>query len=151
MCGIPSFKTWLKSAEAEGAVVIRHIADRDEILKYAFEKLDLSPDGSEVKSAQLGKEQNTEKEASACSKLPYDSALNLLAVGLCCLLEELLTRKLRYMSNLDQVSFNMRIVDAARAHMSGDNEECEKNLQKAFDLLATSKSTFFQRQPNFLI
>jgi hypothetical protein len=144
-------RTWLKSAEAEGAVIIRHIADRDEILKYAFEKLDLSPDGSEVNSAQLGKEQNTEKEASACSKLPYDDvAESFLAVGLCCLLEELLTRKLRYMSNLDQVSFNMRIVDAARAHMSGDNEECEKNLQKAFDLLATSKEYFFPTATKFL-
>ena len=38
-------RTWLKSAEAEGAIVIRHIADRDEILKIAFEKLGISKDG----------------------------------------------------------------------------------------------------------
>ena len=119
-------RSWLKSAEEEGAIIIRNVADRDDILKTIFEKLEIN--GSEND----------------------DAAESFLAVGLCCLLEELLTRKLRYMSNLDLVSFNSRIVDAARAHLSGDEEEREKNLQKAFDLLATSKEYFFPTATKFL-
>ncbi|MBP5622971.1 MAG: hypothetical protein J6X44_13260, partial [Thermoguttaceae bacterium] len=148
-------RSWLKSAEEEGAVVIRHIADRDEILKIAFEKLNLTPNGSEQTSPSLKElENDARKEAQNANtdqKLPYDDAAeSFLAVGLGCLLEELLTRKLRYMSNLDQVSFNMRIVDAAQAYVSNNVEEREKNLQKAFDLLTTSKEYFFPTATKFL-
>ncbi len=147
-------RSWLKSAEEEGAIIIRHVADRDEIIRIALEKLNLSPDGAENQSSQTEPQNKVGKEvqnASPIPKLPYDDAAeSFLAVGLCCLLEELLTRKLRYMSNLDQVSFNMRIVDAAKAHVTNNVEEREKNLQKAFDLLTTSKEYFFPTATKFL-
>ncbi len=128
--------SWLKSAETEGAIVIRHTADRDEILKIAFEKLGISPYPEGVTSEEQPE---------------YDDAANtFLSVGLGCLLEELLTRKLRYMSNLDQVSFKTRILEGARSYMARDTEEREKNLQKAFDLLTTSKEYFFPTATKFL-
>lgn len=142
-------RTWLKAAEEEGAIIIRHTADRDEILKTAFEKLGVSPfptspndDSNETASpAQDVNAQNVLSQTSR--EEDKDAVESFLAVGLCCLLEELLTRKLRYMSNLDQVSFKTRIVDAAKAYMAHNVEEREKNLQKAFDLLTTSKEYFF--------
>ena len=109
---------WIKEAEEGGAVVIRHIADRDEILTEAFQKLNIDPRPESARTSDL---------ASNNSFYHYDDeAESFLAVGLCCLMEELLTRKLRYMSNLDQVSFNSRIVEAARAHMVGNADEREK-------------------------
>ena len=134
-------RTWIKSAEAEGAIVIRHIADRDEILKIAFEKIGISPSPSQEEESLTSQE---------LSQTYDDGAESFLAAGLGVLLEELITRKLRYMSNLDQVSFNTRIVDAAKAHMSGNVQEREKNLQKAFDLLTTSKEYFFPTATKFL-
>ena len=118
-------KTWLKKSEEEGAVVVRDVADRDDILKILSKKLNL----------ELNSDLATE---------------SFHAVGLCCLMEELLTRKLRYMSNLDTLSFKRRIVDAAVAHMASNEEEREKQLQKAFDLLASSKEYFFPTATKFL-
>lgn len=119
-------KSWVKSAEEEGAVFIRDVEDRDEILRVAFEKLGID--------APIGDE----------------ASETFLSLGLCCFLEELLTRKLRYMSNLDAQSFDSRIVDAARAHVAGNVEERETNLQKAFDLLTQAKEYFFPTATKFL-
>ena len=112
-------KSWVKSAEEGGAIFIRDVEDREEILRVAFEKLGID--------APIGDEESE----------------TFLSLGLICFLEELLTRKLRYMSNLDTQSFESRIVDAAKAHMSGNVEERETNLQKAFDLLTQAKEYFF--------
>lgn len=127
-------RKWIKEAEENGAVVIRHVSDRDDILKEAFQRLNIDP---HPQTENTGDNDD-------------DHADSFLAVGLCCFMEELLTRKLRYMSNLDQVSFNSRIVEAARAHMRGDSQEREKGLQKAFDLLTQSKEYFFPTATKFL-
>ncbi len=111
--------SWVRSAEKEGAIFIRDVEDRDEILRVAFEKLGID--------ASIGDEESE----------------TFLSLGLTCFLEELLTRKLRYMSNLDSQSFDSRIVDAAKAHIAGNVEERETNLQKAFDLLTQAKEYFF--------
>ncbi len=129
---------WIKDAEAEGAVVIRHVADRDDILKEAFERLGVDP---------LPPGAADSEESLFAAK---DAAETFLTAGLGCLLEELLTRKLRYMSNLDQISFNSRLVEGARAYMKNDVEEREKALQKAFDLLTQSKEYFFPTATKFL-
>ena len=150
-------RSWLKSAEEEGAVVIRHVADRDAILAEAFNKLGINPRPSTASTSYPADNKETiflsENDKDKSDGVPPyvydDDAESFLAVGLCCLMEELLTRKLRYMSNLDQVSFNTRIVDAAKAHMEGDAEGREKNLQKAFDLLAQSKEYFFPTATKF--
>ena len=112
-------KSWIKSAEEGGAIFIRDVEDRDEILRVAFEKLGID--------APIGDEESE----------------TFLSLGLTCFLEELLTRKLRYMSNLDSQNFELRVVDAARAHQAGNVEERETNLQKAFDLLTQAKEYFF--------
>lgn len=152
-------RSWIKSAEEEGAVVIRHVADRDSILAEAFYKLGIDPrpnssvSPSSEKTVESSKFGATPADTSVVSPIPPycydDDAETFLAVGLCCLLEELLTRKLRYMSNLDQISFNTRILDAAKSHMRGDVEDREKNLQKAFDLLAQAKEYFFPTATKF--
>ncbi len=149
-------RSWVKSAEADGAVVIRDLADRDEILYEAFSRLGIDPASGKEINKEESQEEKTDAnvrvdESAPKPKTPYnDEAETFLAAGLACLLEELLTRKLRYMSNLDQVSFNTRIVDAAKAYVSGDVQEREKNLQKAFDLLAQSKEYFFPTSTKFL-
>lgn len=112
-------KSWVKSAEEGGAIFIRDVEDRDEILRVAFEKLGID--------APIGDEESE----------------TFLSLGLTCFLEELLTRKLRYMSNLDSQNFDSRVVDAAKAHLAGNVEERETNLQKAFDLLTQAKEYFF--------
>ena len=156
-------RSWIKSAEAEGAVVIRHVSDRDAILEEAFDKLGIdprpemvdanhtAPTSEQTQTPPRGSDSGALSDVSRSFKeIPYDDdAETFLALGLCCLMEELLTRKLRYMSNLDQISFNSRVVDAAKAHMTGNAQEREKNLQKAFDLLAQAKEYFFPTATKF--
>ena len=146
-------RSWIKSAEAEGALVIRHLSDRDAILQEAFQKLEIDPTPriDQVAPSNAQPSANAETSENAKQAVPYDDAAEtFMSAGLGCLLEELLTRKLRYMSNLDQISFNTRLVDASHAHMNGKTEECEKNLQKAFDLLTQSKEYFFPTATKFL-
>ncbi|MGN0931279.1 MAG: hypothetical protein ACI4NP_06195 [Thermoguttaceae bacterium] len=146
-------RSWIKSAEAEGALVIRHLSDRDAILQEAFEKLGIDPTPriDQIVPTDARPSENAPTSEEAKRAVPYDDvAETFMSAGLGCLLEELLTRKLRYMSNLDQISFNTRLVDASRAHMDGRTEEREKNLQKAFDLLTQSKEYFFPTATKFL-
>ncbi|MDO5308754.1 MAG: hypothetical protein Q4G03_04610 [Planctomycetia bacterium] len=168
---------WIKNAEKDGAVVIRKLSSRQEILTEIFHRLKLSPKTGEPLDENQIQNELSQETTSALTPaqiaqqtlqrhlgdvpptppepkpepLPYDDVVEtFLACGLCSLLEELLTRKLRYMSNLDQTSYNSRILEAAQAYVANNPEECEKNLQKAFDLLAQAKEYFFPTATKFL-
>ena len=119
---------WLTKVESAEAVLIRGCQHRDEILEKALEVLD-DPQPSEAEP-----------------DLVYD----FLALGYCHLLVELLTRQLRYMSNLDEVAFESSTLSAAEKWVEGDDEAAREHLRSAFDLLTEAREYFYPVETHLL-
>ncbi len=107
-------------AKEEGAVFIRKKDDRDEIIQLALEPLEGGDGGVDA-----------------------DLVADFLALGYCYLQVELLTRQMRYASNLDEVHFNNQVLAAAEAAMRGDTDEAKKKLTACFDVLAEERDHYY--------
>ncbi len=107
-------------AEDEDACLIRDCLDRDEIVSVALAGLD-------------------------GAKRDIDPALvaDFLALGYCYLQVELLTRQMRYSSNLDEIHFQGQLIDAATATVEGDEEEAKERLSACFDVLAEERDHYY--------
>jgi alpha-mannosidase len=111
---------WLVRAEACGACVLQKLPDRDAMLAAALERLgDDRPE------------------------LDGDLARDFLALGFCHFQVELLTRKLRYMSNLDETSLRATVLAATDELLRGDEAAARKQLQAAFDRLHEAREYFY--------
>ena len=113
-------RQWLKNAEESGAVIVRDKSTRGEIAAEALEKLGASPEGFD-----------------------QDDVETFYALGYCHLASELISRKLRYMSNLDTQNFFKKIEEAVPRLRAGERDRYEKAIRRAFELLAESKTYFF--------
>jgi alpha-mannosidase len=111
---------WLAKTEASGAVVLTDLADRNRLLEAFFEKFEI--------------------EAEAID-LPL--VADFLALGYCHLQVELLTRQLRYMSNLDEAQFERKTLAAAEEAARNNVESARDHLQSAFDLLTEAREYFY--------
>ncbi len=119
-CCEPSLSTqWLAEAEAAGACLLRGMKHRDRMLAAALERL--GPDAPTVDG---------------------DLAADFLALGYCHLQTELINRKSRYTSNLDESSFRVSALAAAQAAVDGDKADARDQLQAAFDRLHESREYF---------
>lgn len=77
-------------------------------------------------------------------------ARDFLSLGYCHLIVELLTRQLRYMSNLDEVSFRRNTLAAAEKWLEGDNQAAASQLTGAFDLLTEAREYFYPVETHLL-
>ena len=68
---------------------------------------------------------------------------DFLALGYGYLAVELLTRQMRYMSNIDEVHLQNEAVAAARACLAGDAEETRRHLQNSFEVLIEARERFY--------
>jgi alpha-mannosidase len=68
---------------------------------------------------------------------------DFLALGYCYLQIQLLTRQLRYSSNLDDVYFTNLVVEGASAAVSAENDVAKSKLQSAFDLLMEERDNYY--------
>lgn len=68
---------------------------------------------------------------------------DFLALGYAHLGLELLTRQMRYISNLDEVHFEQQIVAAAREAVAGDVESARQHLCTTFDVLMEGRERFY--------
>ena len=119
---------WLSNVQNAEAVLIRGCEHRDEVLAKALEVVDdPAPEGSEP-----------------------DLIDDFLALGYCHLLVELLTRQLRYMSNLDEVAFESSTLSAAEKWAEGDTEAAQEHLRSAFDLLTEAREYFYPVETHLL-
>ena len=118
---------WIAQAEAAGACVLRDLPNRDEMLAVALERL--GPDHPSV-DAEL--------------------TADFLALGFCHLQVELLTRKLRYMSNLDEASLQTAALAAAAETLQGNVEAARSHLQSAFDRLHEAREYFYPSEARLL-
>jgi alpha-mannosidase len=126
MCERDLAAGYITRASEEGATVIRRLRHRDEIVAAALSALD----GRSPTSV----EPNAERDALAA---------DFLALGFLYLQVELLTRRMRYMSNIDQTNFNQQVTSGAAAFIAGDFEETRRRLQNCFDVLAQAREHFY--------
>ena len=107
-------------AREQGAVLIRNQLDREVILAAALSQLDGGAGGID----------------------PSVTA-DFLALGYCFLQVELLTRQMRYTSNLDQFHFEKQVVAAATAALAGDAQTAREKLGACFDQLAEERTHYY--------
>lgn len=111
---------WVSRASAEGAHVVRKLTRRDEIV-----------------AALLGA---ANRDAGAVSA---ELAADFHALGLCYLLVELLTRQMRYMSNVDEVHLQNETVAGARAAVAHDEPDARRHLRNCFEVLTEARERFY--------
>ncbi len=117
---------WLHRAETAGARLIRGLKDRPAIVAAAL--------------------QAAEVDLAAAWPLAPD----FHALGYCYFLVEMLTRQLRYMTNLDEVSFRIAALAAAHAAAKGETAEAEKEIAQAFTLLQQAREYFYPVESHLL-
>lgn len=111
---------WVERARDAGATVIVGKLTRPAIVEEALAQLDPGE-----------------------TRVDAETAADFHALGFAFLMVELLTRQMRYMSNLDQIHFENQSVAAARAALSGDAETLNKHLTRCFDVLQEARERFY--------
>lgn len=119
--------SWPQRANQAGACVLQHISRREDVVRDALAYV--TPD---------------------LSRLDPDLADDFLALGFCHLQVELLTRQLRYMSNLDTDRFQREAVGAARKAVEGDTQAARDQLRSAFELLTDAREYYYPVEANLL-
>ena len=104
----------------EGGCIVRKTSSREEIVAAA-----LAPLGDEV------------------PPVDPELAADFLALGYCYLMIELLTRQMRYSSNLDEVYFKGQAVAAAVAAVGGDTATAKEKLHACFSVLAEERDHYY--------
>lgn len=111
---------WASRAASEGACVVRCEHDRDEILRQAI--------------AGLGEDAPT---------VDPELVADFLALGFGYLQIELLSRRMRYMSSLDEVQIERQTLAAAEAAVAGDGDAARKLLAECFEVLTEARERFY--------
>lgn len=117
---------WPTRAKSEGAKLIRKLAKRTEVVAACLAALDAPP------------------------TVPGHIVDDFYALGTGYLLVELLTRQMRYMSNLDEVRFQNEAREAARAAVENRIDEAQQHLKNAFETLYEARERFYPVD-NYLI
>ena len=118
---------WAEGAAAAGACLIGDLKHRDQMVTAALQQLDDGP-----------------------GNVDPDLAADFLALGFCHFQVELLTRQLRYMSNLDQESFRTEVLAAAEQAWAANPEAARERLQSAFNLLHQAREYFYPVEAHLL-
>jgi alpha-mannosidase len=110
---------WLRQARNQAAIVVESYQGREDLLRQIAAAGFRLPD------------------------LPGEPVRDFFALGFGHFQVELLTRQLRYMSNLDTVGLELRAVEAAKTLVEGDPEKARQRLERAFDLLVEGREYFY--------
>jgi alpha-mannosidase len=128
---------WPTRAKTEGAKIIRKTAKRADIVTAALAI------ASEPEPAGTAAPAVPTDAPPQLSEIPADLVADFLALGTCYLLVELLTRQMRYMSNLDEVHFQNEAVAGALAAAEGREDEARTHIRNAFDSLYEARERFY--------
>jgi alpha-mannosidase len=114
----------------EGGTLIRTTSSREEIIAAALS------------------DNNKDTPLSPEPRLPSpppspDLIADFLALGYCYLQIELLTRQMRYASNLDETYFKTTAVAAATAAMEGNESLAREKLSACFSVLAEERDHYY--------
>ena len=111
---------WLARAESSGARLLRDYQNRERLVAAALEGLD-----------------------DELPRIDPSLAADFLAVGFCHFQIEVLTRQLRYMSNLDEERFRGHVLDAVRSAQAADAAGAREHLRSALDRLTEAREYFY--------
>lgn len=114
---------WVEESEKAGAHVVRRLLDRNEIVTVAL---------NGVSDSHL-------REVSSLTD-------DFLSLGFCHFVVELVTRQLRYMSNLDSERFYRHTADALQHLVQNDESAAREQLRFAFDRLTEAREYFYPVQ-----
>jgi len=120
----------------EGGLLIRKASSREEILAAALPPLFESP----IAELPPGEQASS---ATGSAVVDPDLAADFLALGYCYLQIELLTRQMRYASNLDETYFKATAVAAAVAAVEGNETIAREKLSACFNLLAEERDHYY--------
>ena len=131
---------WREQAELAGAPIVSSATDRGEFVELAQSKISAWPaiTASHLEST-VTQLDNSANRSAALSELEAD----FLAFGYCRLQVELLTRRMRYTSTIDDARLRDEIVAAANAWRTGDVDTARQRLQAGFDLLLAARQYFY--------
>lgn len=107
-------------AKESGACVVRRLQVRQDIVRRAFEHAD-----------------------ELVTDIDESLVADFHALGYCFLQVQLLTRQMRYSSNLDEVRFNDQLVAGAVAAASGDVQLASDKLTVCFNLLGEERDHYY--------
>lgn len=119
-------------AVGENARIVSGMVDRREIVQRAFELTEVTP-------APQG---NTCQSPNRVQEF-YSLAYAYLQI-------QLLTRKIRYSSNLDQEAFDQKLVEAAQAFANDDTTTCDAAIGACYDFLLEEKNNYYPVQPTLI-
>ncbi len=106
-------------AKESGAALVKGLTDRQEIVTKLLDRL------GEV------------------HEVARQLAPDFYALGYCYLQVELLTRQMRYSSSLDEIYFENKTIEAAKAAAEGKLDEAKSNLQACFDVLLEERNQYY--------
>ena len=72
------------------------------------------------------------------------------AAGYCSLQIQIMTRRLRYTSNLDEIHLQKELVAAAKAFIAGDAKTAVSSLHNVFDSLSEERDHYFSSDPHLI-
>ncbi len=137
---------WNSRAAEAGACVVRKCRTRAEILRAALGQLG----GGEANVVGDGPPAGPSTDGEAAATRPgdpkgaeQDLAGDFLALGYTYLMVELLTRQMRYMSNLDEVHLRNETLAAARSYAEGRADACRDHLRACFQVLLEARERFY--------
>ena len=78
------------------------------------------------------------------------SAEDFFAAGYAALQVQIMTRRLRYTSNLDEIHLQKQVVQAAKAFVAGKANETAESLHNVFDCLAEERDHYFSSDPHLI-
>ncbi|MEX2286146.1 MAG: hypothetical protein WD648_03590 [Planctomycetaceae bacterium] len=110
---------WIERARLDGACVVHGISEREPMIAAALEPLGV--------------------EAQVDSELVAD----FFALGSCYLQVELLTRRMHYFSNLDEVQLQREVLAAADAAVADDAIAARAHLRNCFEALTGARERFY--------
>lgn len=88
--------------------------------------------------------------SSVAITLDAELAQDFLALGHCYLQTELLTRRMRHLSNIDEEQFEQIAVAGAIALVQGNNDQARDYLSRAFNLLGEARQRIYPIDCNLL-
>ena len=120
----------LENLESEQAVLLSDLESRDAMMERAIE-------------ANAGAQR-------LARGLDEDLVQDFCALGYSFLQVQLMTRQLRYSSNLDETHFSEAVTEAARFATDGDLVKAREALGRCFDLLLEEKDGYYPVQPELM-
>ena len=114
------------------ASLVTGMCDRSEIFNRVCQLIELSPEEQESQ------------------RLRADRVEDFYALSYAYLQIQLLTRKIRYSSNLDQAAFDLRLVAAANAFINNNDQTCESEINACYDLLLEEKNNYYPVKPTLI-